>query len=138
MTNDVERGTDGKPSTEQHAEAEPVLVSITETLVIEDGEIREEIIEIEEYAKAGRTPHPRARGYLIRVDKQKILIDRTKLTGREILEAAGKKPPKDYILRQVIRGGGLEKIELDQIVDLARHGVEKFKTMLKTAKDGVW
>jgi hypothetical protein len=138
MTNDVERGADGKPATEQHGDAEPVLVSITETVVIDDGEILEEIIEIEEYAKAGRTPHPHAKGYLIRVDKQKILFDRAKVTGREILEAAGKKPPKDYILRQVIRGGGLEKIELDQIVDLARHGVEKFKTMLKTAKDGVW
>jgi hypothetical protein len=137
MTHDVERGADGKPATEQHGDAEPLLVSITETVVIEDGEILEEIIEIEEYAKAGRTPHPRAKGYLIRVDKQKILFDRAKVTGREILDAAGKKPPKDYILRQVIRGGGLEKIELDQIVDLARHGVEKFKTMLKTAKDGI-
>ena len=35
-----------------------------------------------------------------------------------------------------MRGGGLEKVELDRIVDLARHGVEKFKTMLKTAQDG--
>jgi len=135
MTDDVERGDNGKPEA-KHGGADGVLVSITETVVIED-EILEEIIEVEEYAKAGRTPHPRAKGYLIRVDKQKILFDRAKVTGREILEKAGKKPPKDYILRQVIRGGGLEKIELDQIVDLARHGVEKFKTMLKTAKDGV-
>lgn len=137
MMHDVERRDGGKPETEHGGDADPVVVSITETLVIEDGEILEEIIEIEEYAKAGRTPHPRAKGYLIRVDKQKVLFDRSKVTGREILEAAGKKPPKDYILRQIIKGGGLEKIELDQIVDLARHGVEKFKTMLKTAKDGV-
>lgn len=134
MTQDA--GAGGKPETERDVEVGPLVVSITEKLVIEDGEILEEIIEIEEYAKAGRTPHPRAKGYLIRVDKQKILFDRAKATGREILDAAGKKPPKNYILRQVIRGGGLEKIELDQIVDLARHGVEKFKTMLKTAQDG--
>jgi hypothetical protein len=111
-------------------------IVVTERIVIEDGEVLEEIIEIEEYAKAGRTPHPRAKGYLIRVDKQKILFDRSKATGREILERAGKVPPKNYILRQVLRGGGLEKIELDETVDLARHGIEKFKTMLKTAQDG--
>ena len=35
-----------------------------------------------------------------------------------------------------MRGGGLEKVELDRSVDLAWHGVEKFKTMLKTAQDG--
>ena len=29
----------------------------------------------------------------------------------------------------------LEKVELDRSVDLARHGVEKFKIMLKTAQD---
>jgi hypothetical protein len=115
--------------------AEGVVV-ITERIVVEEGEILEEIIEIEEYAKADRTPHPRAKGYLIRVDKQKILFDKSKVTGREILERAGKVPPKNYILRQVLKGGAPEKIGLDETVDLARHGVEKFKTMLKTAQDG--
>jgi hypothetical protein len=102
---------------------------------IEDGIIVEEIIELEEYAKADRRP-PHARAYLIRVDKQKITVHVPKMTGREILEKAGKIPPNKYILREVFRGGSLEKIELDQIVDFRRHGIEKFKTMPKTAQDG--
>lgn len=120
----------------EHRHAEDVVV-VTDVIVVEDGEIVEEIIDIEEYVKSGRTPHPRAKGYLVRVDKQKIRFDRAKVTGREILEKAGKTPPGKYILRQVLKGVALEKVELDQEVDLARHGIEKFKTMLKTAQDGL-
>jgi len=109
---------------------------VTADVIVEDGEVVEEIIDIEEYVRNGRTPHLRAKGYLVRVDKQKILFDKAEVTGREILERAGKQPPEKYILRQVLKGGVLEKVELNQIVDLARHGVEKFKTMLKTAQDG--
>lgn len=101
----------------------------------ENNEVHE-IVDIEECARAGRHPHPHARAYLIRVDKEKIRVNGPKITGREILELAEKKPPEKYILRQVLRGGALEKIELDEVVDLARPGIEKFKTMLKTAQDG--
>jgi hypothetical protein len=96
----------------------------------------EEIVDIEECAKAGRHPHPHAKSYVIRVDKQKITIHQRWVMGREILEKAGKNPPDKYILRQVFNGN-LEKIELDQVVDLGRPGIEKFKTMLRTAQDGM-
>ena len=68
-----------------------------------------EIIDIEEYSKSGRNPDPHAKAYLIRVDKEKIRVNKAKITGREILELAGKKPPEKYILRQVLRGGVLKK-----------------------------
>ena len=120
----------------RHGHSEEVVV-VTEVVVVEDGEIVEEIIDIEEYVRSGRTPHPRARGYMVRVDKQKYLFDRAKVNGRDVLEKAGKLPPEKYILRQVLKGGALEKVELDQKLDLALHSIEKFKTMLKNAQDGL-
>jgi hypothetical protein len=130
------RDGQGEPVEHCHENAGEVVV-ITDIIVVENGEIVEEIIDVEEYLRTGRTPHPQAKGYLVRVDKQKVLFDRAQVTGREILEKAGKKPPEKYILRQVLKGGVLEKIELSQTVDLARHGIEKFKTMPKTAQDGM-
>ncbi len=107
-----------------------------EDIVAEHPVLVDEVIDIEEYAKANRTP-PHARAYVIRVDKDRITVNVPEMTGREILERAGKRPPENYVLRQVLRGGGLEKVELDQVVDFRRPGIEKFKTMLKTAQDGL-
>lgn len=114
-------------SEEAGAEAPPEV----EVVVLVD-----EIVDIEECARAGRRPHPHAKAYVIRVDGHKITVHKARITGREILSDAGKRPPEKYILRQVLSGGSLEKIELDQVVDLTRQGIEKFKTMLKTAQDG--
>ena len=47
-----------------------------------------------------------------------------------------KLPPDKYILRQIHRGGRPEKVGLDETVDFAKHGIEKFKTMPCNAKDG--
>src|SRR4051812_381986 len=76
--------------------------------------LREDIIDLEEWLAAGRRPHPHAKAYIFRVDKLKITVHRPMITGQEILEKAGKVPAKDYILRQVFKGGRLEKIELHQ------------------------
>jgi len=97
--------------------------------------ILEEIVEIEEYGKSGRHP-PRAKAYRIRVDKEHFVFHKDEVTGREILQEAKRLPPEKYVLREIFVHGGPEKIELDQIVHLRRHGVEKFRTMLKTAQDG--
>jgi hypothetical protein len=98
-------------------------------------EIVEEIIDLEEYAKTGRTP-PRARHYRIRIDREFYTVSVPAMTGREILEVARKVPPKDYILRQIFAGGLTEKVDLDQVVHFTTLGIEKFKTMPKNAKDG--
>ena len=119
----------------EHRHVADVTMEV-DIIVVEDDRIFEEVIDIEEYIKVGRTPHPRAKGYLVRVDKQKVLFEKAEVSGRDILQKAGKAPPEKYILRQILKGGALEKIELDQKVDLAGHGIEKFKTMLKTAQDG--
>ena len=78
---------------------------------------------------------PRARGYMIRVDKVRHVVDSPVVTARAILELAGKVPPDKYVLRQIVHGQPV-KLELNDEVDLRAPGVEKFKTMPKTARDG--
>jgi hypothetical protein len=97
--------------------------------------IIDEIIVIEEYGKSGRHP-PQAKGYRVRVDKEHLVFHHEWVTGREILEAANRIPPEKYILREISASAPPVKIDLDQKVHLRRHGLEKFRTMLKTAQDG--
>jgi hypothetical protein len=97
--------------------------------------IIDEIIDIEEFSKSGREP-PRAKGYRIRVDKDHIIFDKDEVTGREILEKAGRVPPEKYVLREIFSHGGREKIELNQLVHLRHHHIEKFRTMLRSPQDG--
>jgi hypothetical protein len=108
-----------------------VLVEVNES----DEGIVEDIIVIEEFGKSGRKP-PRARGYKIRVDKEHLVFHEEWVTGRQILVEAKRVPPEKYILREIFANAPPEKIDLDQKVHLRKHGVEKFRTMLKTAQDG--
>lgn len=93
-----------------------------------DIEGNEDVIDVEAYAKAGRTP-PKGRRYRIRVDKQLIVVPTETVTGREILRLAGKQPPERFRLDQKLTGGKTVKIELTQVVDLATPGVERFMTL---------
>lgn len=90
-------------------------------------EVVDEVIDVEEYAKAGR-PVPRGRRYRIRVDRQHFVVDEPYLTGREILKLVGK-TPAEFMLSQKFRGGEVKKIEPDEKVDLTRPGVERFMTL---------
>ncbi len=114
----------------------PRLVEVVAVAEVIDGELFiDEIIEIELCAREDRHP-PHARGYAILIDGQRHVFHKAHVTGAEILEAAKKIPPKDYILREFFRDGRFAKIELDQTVELRRRGLERFKTMPKTAQDG--
>jgi hypothetical protein len=119
--------------TDQGLPREPHPGAVEAALVEEI--VVDEILEIEEYGKSGRHP-PRATGYRVRVDKEHLLFHQEWVTGREILEAAHRTPPEKYILREVFVNAPPVKIELDEKVHLRRHGLEKFRTMLKTAQDG--
>lgn len=88
----------------------------------------EGVIDLEAYAKSGRTPPPN-RQYRIRVDKQQIIVTTPTITGREILRLAGKQPPERFRLDEKLVGGRNVKIELDQVVDLTTPGVERFMTL---------
>jgi hypothetical protein len=123
-------GSEMPPSVPHRANVE-VLVEVNER----DDVIVEEIIVIEEFGKSGRKP-PRAKGYKIRVDKEHLVFHEEWVTGRQIMVEARRLPPEKYILREIFANAPPEKIELDQKVHLRKHGVEKFRTMLKTAQDG--
>ena len=110
---------------------EPAEVEATEI----DGEVVvDDVIDIEVYGRERKTV-PLARAYRIRIDKPYYVVDVPEMTGLQLLELAGKKPPTDYVLRQILQGQSV-KVELDAVVDFRAPGVEKFKTMLKTAQDG--
>jgi hypothetical protein len=91
-------------------------------------EVMEELVDIEEYSNLGRKP-PKAKKYRIKVDKEKYTVIVPSMTGREILVLAGKNPPERYQLNQKFRGGHVEPIRLDQVVDFTQPGVEKFMTV---------
>ncbi len=86
------------------------------------------LIELEEYAKQDKVP-PKSKRYLIRIDKTKYEVNVTELTGRQLLELAGKNPPENFLLTQKFRGGVTKKIELVDIVDFTTPGIERFMTL---------
>ncbi len=56
--------------------------------------------------------------------------------GREVLELAGLRPPKDYTLRVKVAGQKPEKVGLDEKVDLRKPGIEKFKALPRDQTEG--
>lgn len=88
----------------------------------------EDLVDIEEYVAAGRKI-PKAKKYRIRIDKQKYVVDVPEMTGREILELAGKAPVEQFALYQKVRGGPPEKRELDDTIDFRAPGIERFLTL---------
>lgn len=96
-------------------------------------EVEEE--DLEAAAKAGKAPR-RAKRYRLRVDREHFVVANPKLTGREILTLAGKVPPERFLLTQKLSGGRAEKIELDEVVDLRKPGVERFMTLPKDQTEG--
>jgi len=67
--------------------------------------------------------------YSIRIDKEKHVVDVPEMTGRQLLELAGKHPSEQYAIFQRIKGGQTIKIELDQTVDFRTPGIERFMTL---------
>jgi hypothetical protein len=94
----------------------------------------EEVVDIEEYAKAGK-PVPAGRKYRIRVDKERFTVDKATIKGSEILDLVGKTSDK-YNLYQHVRGGQTTPIGPNDVVDLTRPGVERFSTMKIENQEG--
>lgn len=90
-------------------------------------EHNDEIADLEQYAREDRTP-PRCRRYRIRIDRERYVVHEPCLTGREILELAGKKPT-EFQLFQKFRGGEMEQVLPETKVDFTRKGVERFVTL---------
>jgi hypothetical protein len=88
----------------------------------------DEPIDIEAFARRGERP-PKGAKYRIRVDKTILVVEGSTITGRQILELAGRVPPERYRLDQKLRGGETRKVELDTVVDLSTPGLERFMTI---------
>lgn len=95
----------------------------------------DEIVDIEQYAREGKTV-PSGHRYRISVDKEKYVVESPTLTGRKILETAGKNPPEQFILTQKLKGGKRVRIALDDVVDLTQPGIERFDTMAVDPTEG--
>lgn len=98
-------------------------------------EVLDEVIDLEEYAKAGKQP-PLSKGYRLRVNGEAYVVHQPEVTGREVLTLAGLLPATEYTLRLKMVGGKPEKIGLDEKVDLRRKGVEKFKALPRDQTEG--
>lgn len=93
-----------------------------------------EVIDLEEYAKAGKEV-PREHRYQIRIDRDRFVVHPPTITGRQILALVNKKP-EDYLLHQRLRGGATRTIEADENVDLTGRGPERFMTMKRETQEG--
>ena len=105
-----------------------------EILVDEEELLLEEIIDLEEWAKEDKKPK-RAKKYVIRIDKTKYTVDVHEMTGTQILAVADK-APKEYQLSQKFRGGRVEVIAPNQIVEFYKHQVERFQTLALDPTEG--
>tara|TARA_B100001146_G_C16084954_1_gene392359 strand:- start:68 stop:730 length:663 start_codon:yes stop_codon:yes gene_type:complete len=64
------------------------------------------------------------------VNRKRFESSEPKITGRNILEEAGLTPVEDYELLYEINKKGFTPIQLDEVVDLRKVGIEGFKASL--------
>lgn len=123
--------------TEDHKHSGNIVVAeLKEEISVleEEVEILEEIIDLEEWAKANKKPR-RAKGYRIRIDKEYKIVEVHSMTGRQILGLVDKSP-ETYLLSQKLRGGRVEPIKEDEVVEFHRHQIERFQTLALDATEG--
>ena len=94
-----------------------------------------ELDELDIEAFVGLECKPRAKRYIIRIDKKPYVIEKSVITASELLHIAGKNPPEKFRIWQIIRGESHE-LTLDQWVDVRAPGVEKFRTLSRTQMEG--
>lgn len=88
---------------------------------------RDEIEDLEACAREGRAP--RADGlFRVRIDDERFVVADPVITGRQLLDEAGKRPVEDFLIFLKLRNGLLEEVRLDETVDLRKPGVERFLT----------
>ena len=97
----------------------------------------DEIVDLEEFGRAGRPLPPSARRFRIRIDRTQYVVDVPEMTGRQLLELAGKTPPEQYALYQKSHGSSPVKVELDQVVDFRRPGIERFLVLPLDQTEGL-
>jgi hypothetical protein len=94
-----------------------------------------EVVEIEIFAIEER-PLPRAKRYIIRVDKEKVTVHHPEITGAEILALVNKTPEKSKLYEHR-RHHQPKLIRPDEVVHLHAHHIERFTTMPKDTTEGL-
>lgn len=105
---------------------------LVQHLPVEEIEVEE--VDVEEYARRGEKK-PRAKRYRIRIDKQRFVVEKPTITGREVLDLVKLSAPQ-YCVYLHVRGGQPRRIEVDERVDLTAPGTERFTTMRCNLTDG--
>ena len=77
-------------------------------------------------ADSGRDPQHE---YKVQIDKDFFEAPVSRMTGRELLELAGKKPAEAHAIYLKVKGGQPRRIDLDKKTDLSQPGVERFVTL---------
>ena len=67
--------------------------------------------------------------FKVQIDKDFFEAPASRMTGRELLELADKKPAERYAIYLKVKGGQPDRINLDEKIDLSRPGVERFVTL---------
>lgn len=94
----------------------------------DQNENENEIVDLEECAKHDRKP-PKAKRYRIRINKKKFVVEVPQMTGRQLLNLAGKTPPERFKIHEKVRGGRPVEIGLNEYADFTKRGVERFRTL---------
>jgi hypothetical protein len=94
-----------------------------------------DIIDLEEFGKEGK-PVPKAKKYIIRIDKIQYTVIVSSMTGQEILTLAGKIPVERFMLTEKMHNGNVKKIELGESVDFRAPGIERFMTLPLDQQEG--
>lgn len=123
-------------SEKHHGHESELVVDLKEEVaeLKEEIEILEELIDLEEWAKADKKPK-RAKKYRIRIDKEYKVVEVHSMKGREILGLVGK-TPETYLLSQKFRGGRVEPVGADQVVEFHLHQIERFQTLALDPTEG--
>lgn len=98
-------------------------------------EQQKDIIEIEDYVKAGKEI-PNGASYRIRIDKNHYTIDSPIITGRQLLKLAKKEPVEQFQVFQKLKGGASIEIPYNSVVDLTEAGIERFYTLALDQTEG--
>jgi hypothetical protein len=116
-------------------EAEAQVSAAEADLHAAEAELMEDVADLESYAKSGHQP-PRAKLYRFKVNETICEWPEETIKGREVLEKAGLRPPENYTLREKVAGSAPRKVELDEVVHLRKHGLEKFRAIRKGQQEG--
>ncbi len=73
----------------------------------------------------------------IQIDKDIFEAPVSQMTGRELLDLAGKKPAEGYAIYLKVKGGQPQRIELDQKIDLNKPDAERFVTLPLDQTEGL-